>query len=48
MLYCRYSDKTFYKSHVTLIHIKFKFDEVLIIGYIVMVNLMEFILIQGL
>ena len=35
-------------SHVTLIQNKFKFHEVLIIGYIVMVNFMKFQSIQWL
>ena len=35
-------------SHVILIQIQFMFHEVLIIGYIVMVNFMEFQSITGL
>ena len=48
---CTYADiltKLHINSHVTLIQIQFMFHEVLIIGYIIIVNFMEFQSIQGL
>ena len=40
--------KHYVHSHVVLIHIWFQFHEVLMIGYVAMVNLMDFKSIQGL
>ena len=40
--------KLYVHSHVILIHIYIKFYEVLIVGYLVMVNYAEFKSIQGL
>ena len=40
--------KLYVHSPVIIIHIQFKFYEVLVIGYLVMVNFMDFKLIQGL